>query len=93
MRRLAVISVVRDRWSAGSYQKFPRKAAAMPIEPLIKLSAAILIGLAITHPMNVSRAIRGVEFSVLREITNTRSWGNPSIHPPRRATKEGRPHP
>jgi hypothetical protein len=50
------------------------------LEPLIKLSAAILIGLAITHPMNVTRAIREVEFSILREVTNKRSWGNPVIN-------------
>jgi hypothetical protein len=61
----------------------------MPIEPLIKLSAAILIGIAITHPLNVTRAIRGIEFSILREATNTRSWGNPSIYPTRHYARRG----
>jgi hypothetical protein len=53
----------------------------MPIENLIKLAITIMVGIMITHPLTYTTEIRKIEFSILREIGDTRSWGNPSIFP------------
>jgi hypothetical protein len=57
----------------------------MPISELITLALFVFGGICVTHPMNAALAIRRVEASMLREASDTRSWGYPVIFPsPRR---------
>ncbi len=51
----------------------------MPIDKLIKLAIAVMTGIVISHPLTYMTEIRRIEFSILKEIGNTRSWGNPLI--------------
>jgi hypothetical protein len=51
----------------------------MPIKELVALSATILGGIFITHPFDFPNAVRQVEFSILKEMGRTNSWGNPSL--------------
>lgn len=53
----------------------------MPIREFINLAFIILVGICITHPMDAALAIRKVELSILREASDTRSWGNPVWFP------------
>jgi hypothetical protein len=53
----------------------------MPIREFINLAFVILVGICITHPMDAALAIRRVELSILREASDTRSWGNPVWFP------------
>jgi hypothetical protein len=52
----------------------------MPSKEIIALAAAIMGGIFITHPFGFANAIRKVEFSILREVTRTDNWGNPSLY-------------
>jgi hypothetical protein len=53
----------------------------MPIREFINLAFIILTGICITHPMDTALTIRKVELSILREASDTRSWGDP-VHFP-----------
>lgn len=59
----------------------------MPVpENLIKIALAFAIGLAVTHPMTFALELRKIELKILREASDTRSWGSPDIFhyvPPR----------
>ena len=51
----------------------------MPIKEIMTVASLVLGGLIVTHPLTWRSEIRKVQFSILREVTSTRSWGNPSI--------------
>ena len=53
----------------------------MPIKELINLAFVIVAGIAVTHPMTFAVELRKVELSILREASDTRSWGDP-VHFP-----------
>jgi hypothetical protein len=74
---------------AGTYPQTPNlnespNGGFMPIESILKLAGAILLGIVVTHPTNFTGTLRKIEFSILREAADTRSWGNPSIFGPNR---------
>jgi hypothetical protein len=58
----------------------------MPIREFINLAFIILVGICITHPMDAALTIRKVELSILREASDTRSWGTPVWLPNERIT-------
>jgi len=58
----------------------------MPIREFINLSLLILTGICITHPMTAALEIRKIELSILREASDTRSWGVPVIFPEGKST-------
>lgn len=51
----------------------------MPIKELVALSAVIMAGIFITHPFTFPSAVRQVEFSILKEMGRTDTWGDPSL--------------
>jgi hypothetical protein len=51
----------------------------MPVKELTNLAAVIVIGIAATHPMTFALELRKIELKILREASDTRSWGNPDI--------------
>ena len=53
----------------------------MPIDKFIALALMILTGICVTHPMDAALTIRKVELSILREASDTRSWGLPVVFP------------
>jgi hypothetical protein len=59
----------------------------MPIKELVSVALMILTGICVTHPMNAALAIRKVELSILREASDTRSWGVPVIFPEGKSTR------
>jgi hypothetical protein len=51
----------------------------VPIKELIALASAIMAGVMVTHPFTWKTEIRKLEYSMFKEVSDTRSWGNPSI--------------
>jgi hypothetical protein len=52
----------------------------MPIREILALSVAVMGGIFIAHPLSFKSALRQVEFSILREVTRTDNWGDPSLY-------------
>lgn len=72
-------------------EKFnPKKDPFMPTKELLALSFTILGGLFITHPHDFVHTVHKVEYSMLRELTRTDNWGNPSLFRRNKYTKH--PH-
>jgi len=46
---------------------------------LINLAVAIVLGIAATHPMTFALELRKIEWRIMREASDTRSWGSPDI--------------
>jgi hypothetical protein len=64
----------------------------MPIEKIIALASAVFAGVVATHPLTWRVEVRKLEYSILKEVSDTRSWGTPSFEEARRrdgALKEG----
>ena len=51
----------------------------MPIEKIVALASGIVAGIALAHPFTWRAELRKLEYSMFKEISDTRSWGNPSI--------------
>jgi hypothetical protein len=51
----------------------------MPIEKIIALASVIVAGIMATHPFTWRTELRKLEYSMLKEVSDTRSWGNPSL--------------
>jgi hypothetical protein len=66
----------------------------MPIEKIIALASAIFAGIVATHPLTWRTEVRKLEYSMFKEVADTRSWGNPSIFPVGKSHIQatGRPH-
>jgi hypothetical protein len=62
----------------------------MPIREFINLAFIILTGICVTHPMDAALTIRKVELSILREASDTRSWGTPVWLPNERIPSQER---
>jgi hypothetical protein len=58
----------------------------MPIREILALAAVIFGGIFVTHPLSFRTTIRQVQFSILREITRTDNWGDPSLYHTNRYT-------
>lgn len=64
----------------------------MQVDKLVPLATAIVLGTMIAHPFEWRMRLLKIQYTILREVTDTRSWGNPSIfkihhshvHKPRR---------
>jgi hypothetical protein len=63
----------------------------VPIEKFVSIAAAIVFGLMITHPLTWRTHLLKLQYSILHEVSDTRSWGNPSIfkHHPSHTHKRG----
>jgi hypothetical protein len=55
----------------------------MPVDKFVSLATAIVLGTMIAHPFDWRVRLLKVQYSILREVSDTRSWGNPSIFKPR----------
>jgi hypothetical protein len=51
----------------------------MPIKELLALSVMIMGSIFVAHPFDFQNAIRKVEVSILKEISRTDNWGDPSF--------------
>jgi len=51
----------------------------MPIKEFLALTVIILSGIFAAHPLDFRDEVRKVELSILREISRTDTWGNPSF--------------
>jgi hypothetical protein len=51
----------------------------MPVDKLLTLASVIVAGIMVAHPFTWKLELRKLEYRMLREATDTRSWGNPSI--------------
>ena len=51
----------------------------MPIRELLALTIIIMGGIFVAHPFDFHNAIRKVEVSILREVSRTDNWGDPSF--------------
>ena len=65
----------------------------MPIKEILVLASEIVAGVMATHPFTWKTELRKMECSMFKEISDTRSWGNPDIfqYAPK-ATQAGRGH-
>jgi hypothetical protein len=66
---------------AEASQGLKTKGNPMPIKEVINLVFVIVTGIAVTHPMTFAVELRRIELSILREASDTRSWGDP-VHFP-----------
>lgn len=48
-------------------------------EKLMPLAMAAVISLYIQHPLTWRIELAKLQYSILKEVSGTRSWGNPSI--------------
>jgi len=62
----------------------------MPIDKFISLALIIFTGICATHPMTAALELRKIELSILREASDTRSWGVPVIFPEGKSTQTAR---
>ena len=51
----------------------------MPVKGLIDFAWIVFFGIVVTHPLTFRAELRKVQYAILREVSDTRSWGNPSI--------------
>ncbi len=51
----------------------------MPIKELLAVTLMILSGIYVAHPFDFQNEVRKVEISILREISSTGNWGDPSF--------------
>ena len=63
----------------------------MPIKGFINLAFVVMLGIFITHPMTFAVELRRVELSILREASDTRSWGDP-VHFPEHVSRRKTAH-
>jgi hypothetical protein len=54
----------------------------MPVDKFVSLATAIVLGTMIAHPFDWRVRLLKVQYSILREVSDTRSLGNPSIFKP-----------
>jgi hypothetical protein len=59
----------------------------MPTKELLAATVLILTGIFVTHPLTFTNSVRGVEFSILKEVTRTDTWYDPSLFHSNRYTK------
>jgi hypothetical protein len=52
----------------------------MPIKEIMALAATIMGAIFITHPLSFEATIHRLERSMLRELSRTDNWGDPSIY-------------
>jgi len=51
----------------------------MPIKEIIALTTAIVIATAVTGgPQNLEKNLNSMKYTMLKELTRTDNWGNPS---------------
>lgn len=51
----------------------------MPIDKIVAWASVIVAGIMLTHPFSWRMKLAKLEYSMFKEISDTRSWGNPSI--------------
>ena len=51
----------------------------MPINEIMTVAAILLAGIVATHPLTWKTEVRKVQIAILRDVSDTRSWGNPSL--------------
>ncbi len=51
----------------------------LPIDGLIKIAMGVVLGLMIAHPFTWRVELAKLQYRMLKEATDTQSWGNPSI--------------
>lgn len=51
----------------------------MPINEIMTVAALLLAGIIATHPLTWRTEVRKVQVAILRDVADTRSWGNPSL--------------
>ena len=51
----------------------------MPVKSVVAVATVVVGSVMLMHPLTWKTELRKLQFSILREVTNTRSWGNPSI--------------
>ena len=51
----------------------------LPIDSLFKIAVRFALLLAVVHPMTWRVELAKLEYRMLKEATDTRSWGNVSI--------------
>ena len=66
----------------------------MPIKELVALATAFVMGMAAAHPRDYRMRLAKIQYAMLREVGNTRSWGNPSIfqYNPRQIPEKSHSH-
>lgn len=74
-------SAIRERGfgKKNLHQPQEKENFMAPIKELMALSAAILAAICIANPLHPREAIRNFEYRIIREVGNTRTWGDPSI--------------
>lgn len=54
------------------------KGAPMPIKEIMAVASFGLATLIVTHPLTWRTEMRRIQIAILRDVSDTRSWGNPS---------------
>lgn len=65
----------------------------LPVKELVTIATTVVLGMAALHPTNYKMRLWKLQFAMLKEVRDTRSWGTLPTFPYRPAKKPGNGRP